>query len=182
MPPDRRDDRQHRFAANRELADEQLALDLEPDDKEEERHEQVVDPVHQRLAELPGAHEEPDLGVPERIVRAPERGVGEHERDDRRDEQRDRAGDLGVQELAEALAQAHGQRANASLAADRRSAAHTLTRDPVRVGVGVEHQLHQHDVEPAVELAADLAQACRRARSPDGAPCVSDARSRARSG
>ena len=50
---DRREDRQHRLAANRQLADEELALDLEPDDEEEERHQQVVDPVHERLAELP---------------------------------------------------------------------------------------------------------------------------------
>ena len=33
------------FAAVRQLTDQQLALDLEPDDEEEERHQAVVDPM-----------------------------------------------------------------------------------------------------------------------------------------
>ena len=44
---DRRDRRQRGRAPVSQLTDDQLALDLEPDDEEEHRHQRVVDPVVQ---------------------------------------------------------------------------------------------------------------------------------------
>jgi hypothetical protein len=65
------DGRRHQHAAERprdrqggalpagELADQQLALDLEADDEEEHRHQAVVDPVGEREAEAEGARVTP---------------------------------------------------------------------------------------------------------------------------
>ena len=108
----RGEDRQHRVAPDRQLADQQLPLDLEPDHEEEERHQQVVDPVHERLGELPAPDEDPCLGVPERIVERVKRRVGDGERNDGRYQKRRGAGDLGVQELREPVAKADRQRAH----------------------------------------------------------------------
>jgi hypothetical protein len=44
-------DREHRLARSRQLAGEDLALDLEADDEEEDRHQAVVDPEVQWLDE-----------------------------------------------------------------------------------------------------------------------------------
>ena len=48
---DRRRDRQRRGAPAGQMADGELALDLEADDQEEDRQQAVVDPVQQRHAE-----------------------------------------------------------------------------------------------------------------------------------
>ena len=44
-PTERGDHRQRRLARFRELALDELALDLEPDDEEEHRHQTVVHPL-----------------------------------------------------------------------------------------------------------------------------------------
>ena len=63
---------------------DELALDLQPDDEEEERHQPVVDPVVQ-------VEREPEpmrsCLVPEVLVGVAQRGVGPDQRDDRRGEQ-----------------------------------------------------------------------------------------------
>ena len=67
---DRRDDRQHRLARLGQLADDDLALDLEPDDEEEERHQPVVDPVLERLRERPVPDLDTDLDVEQLLENA----------------------------------------------------------------------------------------------------------------
>ena len=62
-----------------QLAGDQLALDLEPDDEEEDGHQRVVDPVHQRLGDREVARPDGELAVPPaRVARGV--GVGPHMR------------------------------------------------------------------------------------------------------
>ena len=49
-----------------QLAVDQLALDLQPDDEEEHGHQPVVDPVDDRASRVNEPTCEADLGVPER--------------------------------------------------------------------------------------------------------------------
>jgi hypothetical protein len=56
-------DRQHRLARPRQLAGEQLALDLEADDEEEHRHQPVVDPQQQRFEYFECANADRDRRV-----------------------------------------------------------------------------------------------------------------------
>ena len=60
---DGRDRRQRRLPTRRQLAAQQLALDLQADQEEEDRHQAVVDPQQQRLVERQRAdpHAEPRL-------------------------------------------------------------------------------------------------------------------------
>ena len=87
---DRGDRRQRGGAPVAQLADDQLALDLEPDDEEEHRHQPVVDPVVQV--------QRPELAMPERLV-AVTPAVRPRQRDERADQDGDAAGRLLAQEL-----------------------------------------------------------------------------------
>jgi len=49
-----------------QLADRELALHLEPDHEEEDRHQPVVDPVAQRVAHLEAAEADAQRGLPQR--------------------------------------------------------------------------------------------------------------------
>ncbi len=54
----------------RQLTDQRLPFDLQPDEEEEQRHQAVIDPEMQRLGK-PGAREtESQVGVPEVKVAA----------------------------------------------------------------------------------------------------------------
>jgi hypothetical protein len=84
-PAERGDQRQRRLAHGGELADEELALDLEADEEKEDRHPELVDPDRERLREhQPGiaeaqlATQREHLGVP-----AAERRVGDDDGDER---------------------------------------------------------------------------------------------------
>jgi hypothetical protein len=67
------------LARGAQVADEQLALDLEPHDEEEERHQAIGDPIPQGLADLQDArHPNRQLGLPEALVAHRQRGVGQH--------------------------------------------------------------------------------------------------------
>ena len=57
-------------ARRRQLADQQLALDLQPDEQEEDRHQAVVDPVQQRLFEPERRHAETDVRLEHVLVEA----------------------------------------------------------------------------------------------------------------
>ncbi len=57
-------DRQRRPACGGELADQDLALDLEADDEEEDGHEPVVDPVDQRVGKGQITKSEPKVRRP----------------------------------------------------------------------------------------------------------------------
>ena len=81
-----------------QLADDQLALDLETDDEEEDRHQAVVDEVLQRLVEVETADRDRDVRFPELEVRVTPRRVRPDERGDRGGEQHDGARRLGRHE------------------------------------------------------------------------------------
>jgi hypothetical protein len=51
-PAHRRSHRQHRFARRTQLAHQQLALDFHPHQKEEHRHQAVVNPEQERLVDV----------------------------------------------------------------------------------------------------------------------------------
>jgi hypothetical protein len=90
-PAQSRGDGQRRVARRGQLAHEHLALDLEADYKEENRHEPVVDPVGEVLGDRKVAYAYGQLRVPQRgIARAP-RGVGPHEGHRGGDDQEDAA-------------------------------------------------------------------------------------------
>jgi pyruvate/oxaloacetate carboxyltransferase len=81
-----------------QLPEQELALHLEADHEEEERHEPVVDDVLQILRDHEVAHLHGDLGEPEVLV-GPRRDVRPDERGDRRRQQHQATGGLQVQEL-----------------------------------------------------------------------------------
>ena len=101
-PPCRRARRSAGSAARltvAQLAGHELALDLEPDDEEEHRHERVVHPVHQRLGDGEVAGPDGELVVPPaRVARGV--GVGPHERGGRGQQQHDAARRLERHEVA----------------------------------------------------------------------------------
>jgi hypothetical protein len=79
---ERRDDHPAPVA---QLADGDLAADLQADDEEEHRHRGVVDHVLQVQAHRPAAHPHGDLGAPElRVPGGPD--VGPHQRGHRGDQ------------------------------------------------------------------------------------------------
>ncbi len=86
-PAERRQGRHGSGLAVLQRSQPNLALDLQADDEEEERHQGVVDEPGERFPVLPGrSGREPDLGVPEHPVRRL-RDVGPRQRGQRgRDE------------------------------------------------------------------------------------------------
>jgi hypothetical protein len=83
----------------RQRAFHDLALDLEADQQEEERHQAVVDPQQQRLVEIDELPGEAEPGVEQTLDRAGERRIGEHQRQQRRRQQRQRRCRFAVDEL-----------------------------------------------------------------------------------
>ena len=84
-----------------QLAQVELALGLEPDDQEEQRHEALVDPVAQVERERVVADPDREVGRPERLVGLPPGQVRPDQRGDRRGQERERAARLGVEEAAQ---------------------------------------------------------------------------------
>ena len=85
-----------RLAAIAQLALDQLALDLQADDEEEQRHQAVVDPLLEREVER-------QLGVPQVEVRGRPRGVRPQQGNQRRSDEDHPTGGLRVQEVAQRL-------------------------------------------------------------------------------
>ena len=94
---ERQEDRdRHRHAAERgghgdpdppplaQLAQVELALGLEPDDEEVERHQALVDPLAQLVRDARAADPDRELGRPHRLVGVRPRRVRPHERGDGR--------------------------------------------------------------------------------------------------
>ena len=81
--------RQRGLAEGRQLAPQQLALDLEADQEEEDRHQAVVDPQQQRLVDRQRADAHAHGRVEEHLVEPRQRRVVEDERGDRRRHQHD---------------------------------------------------------------------------------------------
>ena len=69
MPPSARGDGQRHLRRLRQLALDDLALDLEADQQEEHRHQPVVDPQQQRLGEAEPAIGEGELGLEQPVDR-----------------------------------------------------------------------------------------------------------------
>lgn len=99
--PDRGQGGERELGPIRELAFHHLALDLQADEKEEHGHQPVVDPQDERLAE----HERPDADLDRRaekgLIQALCPGVGQDERDRRRDHQQDAARGFEAQEFTD---------------------------------------------------------------------------------
>ena len=70
-----------------ELAFEDLALQLEPDEKEEDRHQPVVDPEDGRFLEPLTIDHQPEAGVEKAVVDPGKAGIGHDKRRDRREHQ-----------------------------------------------------------------------------------------------
>ena len=87
MPPRARDHRQGGGAGATQLPDDQLALGLQPDHEEEQRHQPVVDPVVQVLSDAEAPEPDGHVGAPQRAVGVRPRGVRPHQRDDGGDEE-----------------------------------------------------------------------------------------------
>jgi hypothetical protein len=60
--------RQRRFAPIAQLAQDDFALDLQPDHKEEDDHQAIVHPVGERVVEGPCADRQSDVRMPEIMV------------------------------------------------------------------------------------------------------------------
>jgi hypothetical protein len=115
-PVDRRvDQRRHHHAANRRARRQQglavgsqftldhLALDLQPDQKEENRHPQVIDPDHQGFGkdQQIGPDAQLHRQVDETFVDRTETGIARHQGHDGRQRKHHAAQRLGLNELAE---------------------------------------------------------------------------------
>ena len=96
-------DRQRHLRGLRQRALHDLALDLEPDQQEEERHQPVVDPQHQRLAEIDELPGEAEPGVEQALDRAGEWRIGQDQRQQRRPQERQRRRRLAVDELLQSI-------------------------------------------------------------------------------
>jgi hypothetical protein len=83
----------------RELALQHLALELQPDEEEEHRHQAVVDPQQKWLGDLEVADAHLDRGVEKTDVVGIQRGVGEQHRRQRRPGEQDAAGRFEREEV-----------------------------------------------------------------------------------
>ena len=109
------DERRHRHAADgrhrgqgglaegRQLSPQQLALDLEADQEEEDRHQAVVDPQQQRLVDRQRADAHAHGRVEKYLVEVRQRRVVEDERGDCRRHQHDAGRSLVLEEGQGAL-------------------------------------------------------------------------------
>ena len=100
----RADHRQGDLRRLRQRALDDLALDLEPDQQEEERHQAVVDPEQDRLVEDERSQREAEADPQQAVDGVGERRVGEHEGSDRGNQQRHRRGRLAVDEFPQPIA------------------------------------------------------------------------------
>src|SRR5690606_34361528 len=102
-PAEGGDDRERRLPGRGQLAHAQLALDLEPDEQEEDDHEAVVDPVVQRTLDRGGGRSEDEFRFPEMGVRLTPWGVGPEECDGGGGKKEQAAQDAGGGEFLERL-------------------------------------------------------------------------------
>ena len=84
---DRCGDRQCRRAPGSQVADREFALDLQPDDEEEDRQQRVVDPVQQRHPETGGPERKAEIRMPEGLEAGAVAGIVEHDGQDRGQQQ-----------------------------------------------------------------------------------------------
>jgi hypothetical protein len=96
-------DRQRHLRELRQRTLDDLALDLQPDQQEEQRHQPVIDPQHQRLAEIDELPGEADPGVEQVLHRAGERRIGQHQRQQGRRHERQRRCRLAVDEFLQQI-------------------------------------------------------------------------------
>jgi hypothetical protein len=82
-------DWQRRLPPRRELPLQQLLLDLQPDKEEEDRHQAVVDPEHQRLGQRQVPVADDEVGEEELLIACAPRAVCPQERDERAQQQQE---------------------------------------------------------------------------------------------
>ena len=92
-----------------QLALDELALDLEADDEEEDRHQRVVDPLLQVEVDRVAADRDRHVGVPQVEVRLLPRRVRPDQRDHRRGDEHDAARGLLVEEVAQGVDRDDGE-------------------------------------------------------------------------
>ena len=97
------DARQHAARPGRELAVQHLALDLQPDQQEEDRHQPVIDPQQQRLGDLERAELDGDRRVEQAVIEPGQRRIGQDQRQDGGTHQDEAAGRLQLEELAQSV-------------------------------------------------------------------------------
>src|SRR3546814_805424 len=95
--------RQHQLVAARKLAAQGLALDLQRDEQEEQRHQAVVDPQQQWLVDLERPEAQFHRHLAERLVEVVHRRVRADQRDHGGDDQQDAAGCLQPEEIRKKL-------------------------------------------------------------------------------
>lgn len=86
---DRAGDRQSRGAPAREMADCELALDLEAHDNKEQGQQPIVDPMQERQRKAAAVEGKAEPLLPERGEARPQGGVGQGDGDNRRQQQQD---------------------------------------------------------------------------------------------
>jgi hypothetical protein len=95
-----RDERQPAAVPGAQPAVEELALDLQPHEKKEDRHEAVVDPQVRRHRPELRSEFGAELGMQHIVVEVRERAVRHDERERRRDHQKHAAGRFAPHECA----------------------------------------------------------------------------------
>src|SRR5205814_408695 len=103
-PAQGRDSGQHHLIARGEIAFKDLALDLKPDKKEEDRHQSVIDPQEQRLGEDMVSDADGDGGGKEIVIDGSQAADVDGDESSRRGERQDQSGRrLMIDEGDEAL-------------------------------------------------------------------------------
>ena len=100
IPPSAGEHRDRQPPALAQLAEVELALGLEPDDEEEERHQPLVDPVAQVGRDAAAADRDRQPRAPQRFVGVRPRRVGPHQRHDHPRQHHARPAGLGAEEVA----------------------------------------------------------------------------------
>ena len=103
-----------------QLAEVELALGLEPDDQEEQRHQPLVDPVAQVERDAVAADRHRQLRGPQRFIGVRPRRVGPDEREHGAGQQHARAAGLRAEEVAHRRRQASRPGCAACVARGRR--------------------------------------------------------------
>ena len=95
---DRRDHRECRFLDRTEFPRDDLPFDLEADDEKEDRHQQVVHPEMQRFVPFPSSDADPQMHLPEVVIRRRPRRVRQRECKGGAGQQHRAAGRLNAEE------------------------------------------------------------------------------------
>ena len=161
IPARRSGDRRPDLAPSGQLAHDDLALDLHPDDEEEDHHQTVVDPLLQPAFKVEEPDVDGDVVMDEVFVEVGERRVGGDQREQHRADDHDATGGLGTAELLEGADEADDARAPLG---PRMVQRHVVDR--LAHGIGIASALAGEAVDALAAVAAhdDAAPALERAQ------------------